>query len=215
MQIPFPPLIPCPPPILRATHHVIRHTVKIKRAVAHGWRHVTRPVHYIFHTATAHIQPAAGTACQYAPHFLAATLLAFAPASQATRVPDTLPVSLPDVRTTDNSPAPDDTGVWPPMPRVPVIPIMGTGPGSTIETFDTPAGDPTAVPADPGRVSDPSIPGLPTVLASQADPVSVPEPTSALLLALPLGALLVASARRRSAIENLTTTHRSVGPPSA
>jgi len=143
-----------------------------------------------------------------------ATLLAFAPASQATRVPDTLPVSLPDVRTTDNSPAPDDTGVWPPMPRVPVIPIMGTGPGSTIETFDTPAGDPTAVPADPGRVSDPSIPGLPTVLASQADPVSVPEPTSALLLALPLGALLVASAAGVQPSKTLQRpTARLVRPP--
>lgn len=150
MHIPFPPLIPCPPPIVHAVRHVVQHAVKTKHAVVHGWRHVTHPVHHYVHTAVTHVHPIAGTACQYAPHFLAATLLALAPASQATQVREPASVPLPDIRTTDISSAPGDIGVWPSIPRDPIIPILGTGPGSIIVTVNTDPEGQTTISADRG-----------------------------------------------------------------
>lgn len=88
--------------------------------------------------------------------------------------------------------------VWPERLRDIDDPPFAHDPGSTVITF-LPA---ISGPAQTGsrEVDGPvqTTPILPPILAIEADPVSVPEPASTLLLALPLGAII--ATRRRQAV---------------
>jgi hypothetical protein len=123
---------------------------------------------------------------------LVAGILALTPSSEVVRTPLPSPVPLIDSRPVDTSP-PSGFGAW---PVTPPYAVRREDPGSSIVTYMTESGGPAPTVTGPGKVPVLTDPGSLTVLAIDTPPTSVPEPAAALLIALPLGALMLARYRR-------------------